>query len=187
MKGEVKKMQIVKEKPFFGLKVYYSGSIRGVPEPNLELPWNLVQYMIKGGANVLSEHVAARSPEEMRRIRERKLGERAKEVLESSTPWVDMRKMDIEWVDQATHLIALVNGPSHGVGMEIQRALDKPRMGLNRTLILCLVREDLFNAGKLTLMIKGLEGEVGFYLEPYVDEKNAKRIIFNFLTGRVLG
>ena len=46
--------------PFTGKKVYYSGSISGVPEPDPEFAWKLVRYMIDNGADVLSERVAAR-------------------------------------------------------------------------------------------------------------------------------
>jgi hypothetical protein len=62
--------------PFAGLEVYYSGSIRGIPESDPEFPWRLVQYMAQGGADVLSEHVAARTPAEMEEIRARRVGER---------------------------------------------------------------------------------------------------------------
>ncbi|MFH1895887.1 MAG: hypothetical protein ABH814_00200 [bacterium] len=121
------------EKPFTGLKVYYSGSIRGVPESDPDLPWKLVQYMVQNGANVLSEHVAGRTREEMQEIRLRKLGPRANEFLESPEPWIVVREEDVRWVDEADYLVALVNGPSHGVGMEIERALLKPDRGLPRT------------------------------------------------------
>jgi len=49
---------ILEKLPFRGLKVYFSGSIRGSPEPDPEFPRKLVQYMTTGGADVLSEHVA---------------------------------------------------------------------------------------------------------------------------------
>jgi hypothetical protein len=46
------------ERPFTGTKVYYSGSISGVAEANLDLPEQLVEYMQQGGADVLDPHVA---------------------------------------------------------------------------------------------------------------------------------
>lgn len=171
------------DKPFFGLRVYYSGSIRGTPEPDPVLPWKLVSFMQEGGAEVPSEHVAARNPEEMRQLRIKNAGI---ERVDCPEPWVGAREADIEWVDSATHMVALVNGPSHGVGMEIQRALDKPAMGLNFTPILCLVREDILQADRVTWMLLGVR-EPGFYLRTYTDEESAKRWVYLFLTGKIAG
>jgi hypothetical protein len=78
-------------------------------------------------------------------------------------------------------VVALVNGPSHGVGMEIERALLKPERGLPLTPILCLIRADLLE--KLTWMIRGIKQE-GFYLKTYTDLDSAQKIIFDFLTGK---
>lgn len=139
------------EKIFEGMKIYYSGSIRGVPNPDPEFAWKLVQFMIAKGADVLSEHVAARNHEEMDEIFARRSGVDRRKLAE---PWYEARRIDFEWVNEATHVVAVVNGPSHGVGMEIQRAIDKPRMGMNLTPVLCLVHEELFD--KVTWMIRGV-------------------------------
>lgn len=178
------------EKPFAGTKVYYSGSIKGVRELEPDFPWQLVQYMISKGADVLSEHVAARTPAETEIIRAKKCGLKIDELLsiKQSEQWSKfLRQKDLDWVHQATHVIALVNGPSHGVGMEIQEALRKPQLGFNLTPILCLVHQDMINS--LSGMVKGVcpevDGEVEFYLETYKDFQQAKGIISDFLTGRL--
>jgi len=35
----------MEDKPFSGLRVYYSGAIRGTPETDPELPWKIVSFM----------------------------------------------------------------------------------------------------------------------------------------------
>lgn len=179
-----------KEKLFAGTYVYYSGSIKGVKETDPDFAWQLVQYMIAEGADVLSEHVAARTQEEMNIVSARRVGISLNELLcmRESTLWNKLiRRKDLEWVHQATHVVALVNGPSHGVGMEIQEALRKPQLGFNHTPILCLVHQDMLES--LSRMVKGIspevDGKIEFYLKTYTDIDEAKQIIFEFLTGNL--
>lgn len=175
-----------KEKPFEGLQVYYSGSIKGVPEAEPDFPWQLVQYMGKGGADVLSEHVAARNQQEMDEIRARRWGMEVQEMLAQPEPWFGIRRNDIEWVDQVTHVVALVNAPSHGVGMEIERAILKPERGLNETPILCLVHKQMLD--KLSFMVRGVTEDESprFQLRTYSHLEDAKIVIHDFLTDNKL-
>ena len=168
-----------KEKLFDGTKVYYSGSIRGVANPEPNFAYNLVSYMLENGANVLSEHVGARTQEEMNDIFLRRTGIDRSTIEE---PWFAARKIDMEWVDEATHVVAVVNGPSHGVGMEIERAILKPARGLNQTPILCLIQENLTD--NLTWMVKGVSSDdcPVFNLETYRDLGDAKAKIADFLS-----
>jgi hypothetical protein len=168
-----------KEKPFEGTKVYYSGSIRGVANPETDFAYKLVNHMLENGADVLSEHVGARTQEEMDEVFLRRSGMDRRTIEE---PWFTAREVDMKWVDEATHLVALVNGPSHGVGMEIERAILKPERGLNQTPILCLVQEDLTD--KLTWMVKGISKEESptFSLKTYTDLEDAREKISIFLT-----
>ncbi len=65
--------------------------------------------------------------------------------------------------------------------MEIQRAIDKPRMGMNLTPVLCLVHEELFD--KVTWMIRGvsaIESPV-FRLAVYLALQDAQNKIEEFL------
>lgn len=171
------------EKPFLGYKIYYSGSIRGVVNSEPEFAWKLVQNLISKGADVLSEHVAARNFDEMDDTFFRKSGVDRRSLTE---PWFAAREVDFEWVDEATHMIAVVNGPSHGVGMELQRAIDKPRMGMNLTPVLCLVHESLFE--NLTWMIRGVSEteHSGFELRTYKSLEDAEKITVDFLTKHSL-
>jgi hypothetical protein len=176
------------ERPFEGLKIYYSGSIRGAKEADPNFPWELVQFMKENGANVLSEHVAGRNKDEMDSIRATKLGMSVEELrgIPRELFVKDViRKQDLEWVDEATHVVALVNAPSHGVGMELQEAILKPRLGLNETPVLCLIHKDLLD--KLSGMITGVRNEESskFYVRSYAGLADAQETIFEFLTGRL--
>ncbi|QQG42196.1 MAG: hypothetical protein HYV90_02670 [Candidatus Woesebacteria bacterium] len=174
------------EKLFEGIKVYYSGSIKGAPELDPDFAWNLVQFMKEGGADVLSEHVAGRNKDEMDRVRAEKLGitvEAFRGIPREVYVRDIIRKQDLEWVDQATHMVALVNAPSHGVGMELQEAILKPRLGLNQTPILCLIHEDVYN--NLSGMVAGVSEQENpeFYVKKYKTLQEAKDLVSNFLTG----
>lgn len=102
-------------------------------------------------------------------------------MLAHPEPWFPIRRQDTEWVDTCSHFIAVVNAPSHGVGMEIERALLKPRLGLNETPILCLVHESLVE--KLSYMIRGISQTEfpNFSLETYADLKSAQEAAHAFL------
>jgi hypothetical protein len=138
--------------------------------------------MSEKGANVLSEHVAARTPEEMESIRATRIGERIKEIQGHPEPWLAVRKIDVEWVDEATHIVSLVNAPSHGVGMEIERALLKPERGLPFTPILCLIKEEFLE--KLSYMVRGIKDE-GFFLKTYQNIFDAESLVNDFLLGKL--
>lgn len=171
-------------KPFENLKIYYSGSMNGAPEPDPEFAWKLVQYMIQNGADVPSEHVAARNIDEKEEIVARRSGKTIEQLKANPPSDSDVYNQDINWVDQATHLVALVNGPSHGVGMEIEHAILKPRLGLNETPILCLVQEDI--RPRLSRMISGISSQntPNFQLRTYKNLEQAQQYIFDFLTTR---
>ncbi len=172
----------VSNKPFKGLKVYFSGTIRGAPNPDPEFSWKLVQYMIKNGADVLSEHVAGRTQKEIDEIFARRAGV---DTRKSDKPWLIARKIDMGWLDEATHIVALVDSPSLGVGMEIERAIGKPNRGLNETSVLCLVHKDLID--RLSFMIRGVTKKEApsYSLKTYKDLDHAKKVVHDFLTKKV--
>lgn len=171
-----------KEKPFEGKKVYFSGSISGVAHPEPFFFHHLVRHMVDNGADVLSEHVGGRSYDERETIRTRRLGFDVR-TLDNPAPVV--RRKDIEWVEEATHVVAVVDTPSTGVGMEVQHALNKHRMGMNLTPVLCLVQKDILDEDRLTDMIGGINMDDSpvAYVIPYTDMEDAKNIITNFLTS----
>jgi len=134
--------------------------------------------MMDQGADVLSEHVGGRNQTERDDIFARRAGTDRREVSE---PWILARRVDMQWVDEATHLIAVVNSPSLGVGMEIERAIHKPERGLNETPILCLVRKDLLDG--LSNMVRGVAADEApqYKLKTYTTDDEAHSIISEFL------
>jgi hypothetical protein len=167
------------ERPFEGKEVYFSGPISAAGNSDLNLNWDLVQFMKDGGAHVLSEHVGGRSFDERNDIFLKNFGRDRRMEPE---PWFFVRGIDIAKVDAATHVVAIVNKPSLGIGIEVQRAIDKPKMGLNSTPILCLIQEEVLD--ELSFMVRGISREENpdFFLEIYKDDKDARKKIFNFLT-----
>jgi hypothetical protein len=119
----------------------------------------------------------------MEEIRAKRTGMTVQKWQENPQPWFSVRRQDLEWVDEATHVVALVNAPSLGVGMEIQRAIDKPRLGMNSTPILCLISKD--RSPGLSFMIRGVSEEESplFQLREYENLNQAQKHIHNFLTS----
>ena len=164
------------------IKVYYSGAIKGTPEPDPEFAWKLVNYMSEQGIDVLSEHVASRTEEEKNRLMSKRIGKTVAEFQSDPEPWFGVRRQDVKWVEEATHVVALVNGPSLGVGMEVEHALLKPKLGMNKTPILCLVREDILP--KLSYMIRGVTSDESemFQIKTYNTLEEAQEHILEFLS-----
>jgi len=151
-----------------------------MPEADPEFPIKLIQFMVENGAEVLSEHVAYSDKEESNEIFYKKTEVNLKDLPVEERAIV-VRKQDISWVDEADCVVALVNSPSLGVGMEIQRALDKEKLGMKKTPILCLVKNEMLD--KLSFMIRGInieESEV-FQLKTYQGLEEAQGHIFDFL------
>lgn len=159
--------------PFAGKKVYFSSSIVGVIV-NAEIGSQLIKAMQVRGATVTSEHVGIKNRKEMFEVLSKNAGE---EIQEGD--WQAVRRTDTKWVDEATHVIAIVDGPSHGVGMELERALLKPERGLPVTPILALIQEG--NLPRLTSMIRGIT-DPQFKLATYRDISDAKRKVIRFLS-----
>lgn len=176
-----------REKIFAGKTIYYSGSIRGVPNSDPEFPWTLVQYIQGNGANVLDEHVGARNRSEMAEIFHRRSGIDIAAIEDKTERARVARKQDLEWLHKATHFIALVDSPSFGVGIEIQETIRKPKLGFNKTPMLFLVSKKVMETDSLSNMIIGIDPEseeVDFTLGVYENEDDAKRIITEFLTSK---
>lgn len=100
-------------------------------------------------------------------------------------PWNFIRRTDMKALALADSVVAIVNSSSLGVGMEIQRALDKPRIGLNVTRILCLVRDDCLN--KVSFMLRGVSRDESssFELRTYSDIEDAKKKILDYFSAEV--
>lgn len=173
--------QVETEKPFSGCKVYFSNSIQGILNQDPEMGWEIVNYLVENGAHVLDKHVGGRNEVERNAIFKQELGF---DYNEQENPKASLEQADIGLVDKATHIVAFVNGPSHGVGNEIQRAIDRFEFNGEKVEILCLVSKE--RAHNLSWMISGKESPRYpiFRLKVYTDSEDAKRHIFNFLVFR---
>ena len=173
-------LNMLKTKPFQGLKVYFAASIMGGPEPDIELPWKIVRYVIDNGGDVLTEHVGARNKEERYTIFKRRLGYIP---YESPLAPVVIRSLDMKWLSEASHMIALVDTPSHGVGMELQMAMLKPSLGFNVSPILCLRRSGTLD--NLSLLIRGVTKKEcpHFFIHSYSSFSDARLHVRAFLTA----
>ncbi len=174
-------------KRFADKRVYYSGSLTGTPEHDLQFPKKLVSYIESLGADVLDPHVA---------ISPRLIGEREAYFAKQGTKynisldaWKELSseeqdearyKYFIGLLDEATHVVALLNGPTTGVGMEIEHAVLKPQLGLNETPILGLVHTD--RLASVSPMIRGAAKVYPhFILKTYATLRDAEEIIYQFL------
>ncbi|MEX0896224.1 MAG: hypothetical protein WDZ94_04845 [Patescibacteria group bacterium] len=136
-------------------QIYFSASIKGVgADP--ELGYKIVQHLIQQGHEVLSEHVGGRNQAEMDEVLLRRSGI-DKTTLDAEAAAHHIRAIDMQWVDKADTLVAVITGPSLGVGMEIERALLKPERGLPATQIICFVQAEYLDS--LSLMIRGIRDE----------------------------
>lgn len=154
------------EKPFSHCKIYFSGSIKGMQVEDPVFSWNFVQHMIDKGADVLSEHVAGRTRAEIDGIFQKRTGfDREK----SKDPWNFVWPKEKEWLEECTHLVAIVDSPSHGVGMEIMYALERGKP------ILCLIHEE--NLDRLSWTIRGSAVRI----ETYTSFEDAIQSVTSFL------
>ncbi len=167
------------KKLFEGIVIYFSGSMQGILNTDPYFSYNLVQFMIENGAKVLDVHVAGRTDEERRKLF---IQDNGFDPAEQEDPCGSVEEVDIRQVDESTHVIALTNGASYGVGNEVQRAIDNYEMRGRRTEILCLVQEERLDP--LSWMIRGKEKPKypNFHVNTYTDFEDAKRKVTNFLT-----
>jgi len=167
------------ERPFDGKEIYFSNSMQGVQNQEKDFGYKIIQYLMNNGAHVLDQHVGGRDQEERDNLF---LVDNGFELNRGDKPWVAVEQADVKLVDKASHIIAFVDGASHGVGAEIQRATDLFEFGVDYKVILCLVQEDRLK--NLSWMVRGKESSKypNFHLETYKDLEEAKTKIFNFLT-----
>lgn len=171
-----------RERLFDGVRIYFSNSIFGDMGGAADMGEDIVRFLSDNGADVLSEHVACQRYEDRLSVFEKRTGIDLNQVDDPVEYAQIVRGVDIGWVDEATHMLAIVNGASYGVGMELQRAIDKPKMGMNKTPILCLVHKSRLD--NLSRMIKGIDPEnEGCVLELYTYDNltSAKEAVEDFL------
>lgn len=156
-------------------KVYFSSAITGKIAVSENFQVNLINHMKSLGYQVFSEHVGLQNDRAIFDLLTKNSG---KNIPQRDGYEKEIREVDLKWVDEAEYFVGIVDGPSFGVGIEIEHAIQRPTRGLPKTKILCLVHT--YNFPKLTAMIKGIT-ETNFQLSKYTDENNAKEIIESFL------
>ncbi len=164
--------------------VYVSVSIAGGIVK--DLPLQLMEWIEQTGAVVNDKHVVYAGHDQA--ARENFIRQYAAEFFgikapREGEPGFDelIYKLDTYLVDEATHMIVVLEKPSHGVGMEIERALSRPARGLPTAKILGLVKDLKFL--KLSRMVRGAaEKYNNFVLRTYKTEGEIKDLVIEFLT-----
>ena len=152
--------------------VYLAGAIRGerIMEKIIK---DIVAYIKNLGLQVLTEHVGADDP--IASFAD-KIGKTKKDLTAE-----DIEEQDIQWLNQATHVIAEISGASTGTGREIEYARTKGDFGKVPAIILCLYQiEREFYASP---MIRGMSNNryPNIIIKSYIDINQAKEIINEFL------
>ncbi len=173
------------ELPFDGKIIYFSAALSGGRHKDPRLLLDVADYMEKNGAVILNKHVPIRDGNERNSMFIRLSGI---DRLWPQDDWINgdasplIREASLEWVDRATHLVAFVDTPSFGVGIEIQEALRKVKMGMNLTPVLCLFPARKWEKKKSN-MVKGIgpKDSPAAYVESYKNKEHAEQIIYDFL------
>lgn len=165
-------------KPFAGKKVYLCGAIMGLKDrDHHHFISKTAHYLIEQGADLLDEHIKADATEEMIEIIFQRTGVRRDQVPK---PWLTTYEQDMSWIDEADFVIAFVDGPSLGVGVEIARTSLKKELGLNPTPLLLLVHQD--NLDRLSLVVRGMASALEqVELVTYQQFADIQKIITRFL------
>lgn len=180
----------IPEQPFEGKDIYFSGSIGGINEVDYEFPQQLTTYMQEGGATIIDPQVAVSAKQKPKEFLAAMLGVQGLTEEEWNALTQQQRDeriytKDISLVNQASHVVALVNGVSFGMGMELQRALDKPALGMNHTPILALVHQDNYEG--LSRMVRGAAQKYPhFHVKTYTSLPDAQHEIREFLVGKTV-
>lgn len=140
-------------------RVYYAGAVSAGLEKDRNLPKQIVELCQAQGAKVLTEHVAyADDPTTMDRLFTQNCGQDVVELRK--VPGASqklIRQQAADWLDSCTHLVAVLNVPSWGVGMEIERCLLRPERGLPGAKMLLLRSAEADQRGRLSPVISGID------------------------------
>jgi len=142
--------------------VYFAAAIRG-DRALATIVQQLISF-IKNDLHlpVLTEHIGYENPVD-------------------TLPAEAIEHRDIEWLNQATHVIAEISGASTGTGREIEYARTKHSFGHVPAKILCLYHTDAeFNASP---MIRGMTADRyhNVTVLPYRAIEEAREIVKRFL------
>lgn len=149
------------------------------------IPIKIAEWIEEAGGIVNDKHVIYAGHDEY--LRQKYMTKFAKKyydldfsVLNQAQINEFIYKVDTLLVDQATHIVALLDKPSSGVAMEIEHALSREARGLPRAQILGLVHKD--NYAGVSGMLKGAaEVYKNFEIRVYESLGDIERLVKNFL------
>jgi len=123
-------------------KIYYSVDPEAKGEESGESQRKLLRFLEKQGYLVYrAPYIFSDDPD---LFLQKELG------LDRKPTYTEQREAHLKWIDNADVLVADVSAPSEGRSAIIQRALDKPKMGLPSTkIILIKVRRSERKFGKI--------------------------------------
>ena len=143
-------------------KVYYSVDPEAVGEESSENQRKLIHFLEKEGYLVYrAPYVFSDDPD---LFLQKELG------LNRKPTYAEQREAHLKWIDDADILVADVSAPSEGRSAIIQRALDKPKMGLPPTKII-LIKAKRINR-KFGKIMQGLieSGKVVYFEYDQIEE-----------------
>ncbi len=152
--------------------LYFAGAVTGdrVAAGSITA---MIRYIQSLNIKVLSEHIAEERPNEFLAAI---FGKKEHELTAE-----DIETQDITWLNEATHVIAEITGPSTGTGREVEYARTKGHFGKIPAEVLCLYQlEKEMQASK---MIRGMKKEKypNVTVRVYKEIEEAKEIIKKFL------
>lgn len=152
--------------------VYFAGAIRG-DRAVANTFREVIKFIQELGFKVLTEHVGTDDPIA---TLAGKFGKEKKDLTAG-----DVEKQDIEWLNQATHIIADISGASTGTGREIEYARIKGMLGKVPAQVLCLYRKD--REFYTSPMIRGMNREryPNVLIKSYSNIEEMKPIVRDFL------
>lgn len=83
---------------FAGIKVYFSNSIKGEIGSSEDIGLELVDFMIRSGADVLTENIVFRNPELGLPVFEKRTGVDLTKVTDQDERARIIRRADLEWL-----------------------------------------------------------------------------------------
>lgn len=142
----------------------------------------LVAYLKANGAKVPNEHVVEDSFEELIQAAEKNSGVQLTKIAADRKRYSQtIRKIDMGWLDSSTHHVVLIDHPSFGVGMELERALYRHHRNLSILPILILIPREKYKTTSAMVIGIGDHEHPNVQIKTFTTLASAKRLIREFL------
>jgi len=144
------------------MKIYFSVDFEAIGEESAENQKKLMHFLQNQG------HMLYRAPYAFSENPDLFLQKELR--LNRKPTYTEQREIHMKWIDEANLLLANVSAPSEGRSMIIQRAIDKPKMGLPFTPII-LIKGKKFDR-RFGKIVTGLieSGKVVYYEYETIDD-----------------